>query len=78
MSWLCSVSVCVQLANVTRLVAGCFITLLQILWAMSLLSANFWSYAVASDVQLICIVINYELISRSGLSYFSFVMWRAS
>lgn len=73
MSWLCSVGVCV-LSNVTRLVAGCFIALLQILWAMSLQSANFWSYAAASDVQLICFDINYELVSFSGLAQFSFVM----
>ena len=64
-----------QLANIMSLVDGGFIALSQILRAMSLLSANFWSYVAAGDVQLICIDINYELISCSGLvAYFSFVM----
>lgn len=55
-----------QLANIPALVAGCFIALLQ----MSCLCMLIPSYDAASEVQLICIDSNYELISCSGLFFF--------
>lgn len=62
-SWLfyCSVSLFLSLSS-------------PFLWTMTLLFANFPSYAAANDLQLICIDGNYELLSCSGLTYFSFII----